>query len=99
MNYKIINFYECQTKRMDEKGMGGVRGLVKTPDNIIYVVNPEALNQTLNEIMAQIILKALGLCSIDYAYVLIDGVHYGALKYLKGLTRFWLTQILAVKYI
>lgn len=79
---KVIDFNECQTRRMKERGLGGVRGLVKTEDNIIYVVKPEALNQTLNEIMAQIIINFLGLTPIEYAFVLINGAHYGALRYL-----------------
>lgn len=82
---KVIDFNECQTRRMKERGLGGVRGLVKTEDNIIYVVKPEALNQTLNEIMAQIIINFLGLTPIEYAFVLINGAHYGALRYLDCL--------------
>ena len=84
---KIIEFSECQTQRMKERGLGGVRGLVKTKDNVTYVVKPEALNQTLNEIMAQIIINFLGLTPIEYAFVIINGTHYGALKYLDGLKR------------
>lgn len=84
---KIIDFNECETWRMKEKGLGGIRGFVKTKENEVYVVKPESLNQTLNEIMAQIILNSLGLSSIEYAFVLINGKHYGALRYIEGLTR------------
>lgn len=86
---KVIDFNECQTWRMKEKGLGGIRGFVKTKENEVYVVKPESLNQTLNEIMAQIILNSLGLSSIEYAFVLINGKHYGALRYIEGLTRIY----------
>jgi len=86
---KVIDFKECQTWRMKEKGLGGIRGFVKTKENEVYVVKPESLNQTLNEIMAQIILNSLGLSSIEYAFVLINGKHYGAIRYIEGLTRIY----------
>lgn len=86
---KVIDFNECQTWRMKEKGLGGIRGFVKTKENEVYVVKPESLDQTLNEIMAQIILNSLGLSSIEYAFVLINGKHYGALRYIEGLTRIY----------
>lgn len=35
---KVIDFNECHIQRMKERGLGGVRGLVKTEDNIIYVL-------------------------------------------------------------
>lgn len=91
MNNKInvIDFSECQTWRMKEKGLGGIRGFVKTKENEVYVVKPESLNQTLNEIMAQIILNSLGLRSIEYTFVLINGKHYGAIRYIEGLTRIY----------
>lgn len=86
---KIIDFNECQTWRMKEEGLGGVRVFARTEDDEVFVVKPKALNQTLNEVMAQIILNSLGLTSIEYAFVLIDGIHYGALRYLDGLTRIY----------
>ncbi len=56
----IIDFSDCEARRMKKKGHGGVRCFVKTPKGIIYVVKPEHLNQTLNEVMARIIIKAIG---------------------------------------
>lgn len=84
---KIIDFNECETEKMNETGLGGTRGLVTTKENITYVVKPDNLNQSLNEIMAQIFLKALGLSSINYAFVKIGKTYYGALKYVDGLIR------------
>lgn len=72
---------------MRERGLGGVRLLVRETSGATYIVKPESLTQTLNEVMGQIILNSIGLCSIDYAFVLIDGTYYGALKYFEGLTR------------
>lgn len=87
--FRIIDFNECQAMRVNgKKGMGGVRWLVKIKDKVVYVVKFESSNQTLNEIMAQIIIKSLGLCSIEYAFVLINETHYGALRYLKGINPF-----------
>lgn len=87
MNIKIISFDECKIKRMRDRGMGGVRGLVTTNEGITYVAKPECLNQTLNEVMAQIMLKSLGLYSIEYAFVKILDTYYGALKFIAGLKR------------
>lgn len=72
---------------MKTRGLGGVRGLVTTNEGITYVVKPECLNQTLNEVMVQILLKSLGLDSIEYAFVKILDTHYGALKFIPGLKR------------
>lgn len=84
---KIIDFNECKTRRMKKKGLGGTRFLVTTKDNITYVVKPDNLNQTLNEVMVQILIKSLGLTSIDYAFVKIGEIYYGALLYIDGLVR------------
>lgn len=84
---EIIDFNECGTRRMKKKGLGGTRYLVTTKENITYVVKPDNLNQTLNEIMEQILIKALGLTSIDYAFVKIGETYYGALQYIDGLIR------------
>lgn len=84
---EIIDFNECKTRRMNKKGLGGTRYLVTSKENITYVVKPDNLNQTLNEIMAQILIKALGLTSIDYAFVKIGETYYGALKYINGMVR------------
>lgn len=86
-NIKIINFNECDTDLMEERGFGGVRGLVKTKGNVAYLVKPENLNQTLNEVMAQIMIKSLGLTSIEYAFIKINETYYGALRYLKDLVQ------------
>ena len=56
---EIIDFSECKTKRMKKKGLGGTRYLVTTKDNITYVIKPGNLNQTLNEVMVQILIKSL----------------------------------------
>ena len=85
--YRIIDFNKCEIKRMRERGLGGVRLLVRETSGATYIVKPESLTQTLNEVMGQIILNSIGQCSIDYAFVLIDGTYYGALKYFEGLTR------------
>lgn len=86
-NIRIVDFNDCETEKMKETGLGGTRGLVTTKENITYVVKPDNLNQTLNEIMVQIFLKALGLSSINYAFVKICETYYGALKYVDGLIR------------
>ena len=44
---------------MKERGLGGTRYLVTTKDNITYVVKPDNLSQTLNEVMVQILIKSL----------------------------------------
>jgi len=72
---------------MKEKGFGGTRYLVTTEDNNTYVAKIEYLNQTLNEVMAQIIIKSIGLVSIDVAFVMANDIYYGALKYIDGLKR------------
>ncbi len=82
----IIDFNDCEARRMKKEGLGGVRGFVKTLEGIIYVVKPEHLNQTLNEVMAQIIIKAIGLDSIEYAFIKMNECYYGALLYIDGLT-------------
>lgn len=84
---EIIDFSECKTKRMKKKGLGGTRYLVTTKDNITYVVKPDNLNQTLNEVMVQILIKSLELTSIDYAFVKIGEIYYGALQYIDELIR------------
>lgn len=86
-NIEVIDFNNCTSERMKEEGFGGIRVMVTKKENVTYVVKPQNLNQTLNEIMAQIMLKSLGLTPIEYVFVEIDGTHYGALKYIDNLTR------------
>lgn len=86
---KVIDFNECEIWRMKEEDLDGVRVFARTKDDEVFVVKPKALNQTLNEVMAQIIINFLEITSIEYAFVLINGIHYGALRYLDGLTRIY----------
>mgnify|MGYP006987512891 CR=1 FL=1 len=58
-NIRIIDFNDCNTGKMKERGLGGTRYLVTTKDNITYVVKPDNLSQTLNEVMVQILIKSL----------------------------------------
>lgn len=85
MKIKIIDFDEYETRKMKTKGRGGTRGLITTEDGLTYVVKPKNLSQTLNELVVQILLKSLGLDSIDCALVKILDTHYGALRYIPGL--------------